>query len=112
MNKPDFNLVVFGAGEEEASLRTLALKLGLESRVRFAGYRRDLPSLLGALDLYVDPARFEGMPNALLEAMAAACPIVATAVDGNRELIEDGKHGWLGTAGGPSVLSRQRLVQP
>jgi glycosyltransferase involved in cell wall biosynthesis len=47
------------------------------------------------LDIYVHPARFEGMPNALLEAMGAGCPIVASAVDGNRELIEDGVHGWL-----------------
>jgi len=91
----DFNLLIFGIGEDETGLRTLAIKLGLESRVRFAGYRQDLSTLLGALDLYVHPARFEGMPNAVLEAMAAACPIVATAVDGICELIEDGMHGWL-----------------
>ena len=95
MKNPNLNLVIFGTGEDEAALRSLTTKLGLEPRVHFVGYRRDLPTLLGALDLYVHPARFEGMPNAVLEAMAAACPIVATAIDGNRELIEDGKHGWL-----------------
>jgi glycosyltransferase involved in cell wall biosynthesis len=53
------------------------------------------PQWLGALDVYVQPSRFEGSPNALLEAMAAGCPIVATEVDGNSELIADGIHGWL-----------------
>ena len=102
----DFNLVIFGIGEDEAALRALAAKLGLESRVRFAGYRRDIPTLLGALDLYVHPARFEGMPNAVLEAMAAACPIVATSVDGICELIEDGTHGWLVPPEAPEKLAK------
>lgn len=91
----DTHLVIIGCGEDETKLRELAIHMGLASRVFFAGYRRDLPRLIGALDLYVHPARFEGMPNAVLEAMAAACPIVATAVDGIRDLIEDGHHGWL-----------------
>jgi glycosyltransferase involved in cell wall biosynthesis len=91
----DLNLIIFGVGEEEASLRALAVKLKVEARVHFAGYRRDIPQVLGALDLYVHSSRFEGMPIALLEAMAAACPIVASNVDGNRDLIEDGVHGWL-----------------
>jgi glycosyltransferase involved in cell wall biosynthesis len=105
VSNPDFNLIIFGTGEDEPLLRALAIKLGLESRVHFAEYRRDLPRILGALDLYVHPARFEGMPNAVLEAMAAACPIVATAVDGNQELIEDGKHGWLVPPDDPSALA-------
>jgi glycosyltransferase involved in cell wall biosynthesis len=91
----DVNLLLVGVGEAMERLRALARALGVEQRVHFAGYRRDVPRLLGALDLYVHPARFEGMPNALLEAMAAGCPIIASAVDGNRELIEDGVHGWL-----------------
>jgi glycosyltransferase involved in cell wall biosynthesis len=91
----EFHLVIFGTGRDQIQLQELTVSLGLESRVHFAGYRRDVPALLGALDLYVHPARFEGMPNAVLEAMAAACPIVATAVDGNRALINDGIDGWL-----------------
>ncbi len=105
LSKPELKLVIFGNGGDEARLRALSVKLGLESQVHFAGYRRDLSTLLGALDLYVHPARFEGMPNALLEAMAAACPIVATAVDGNRELIADGKHGWLVPSESPTELA-------
>jgi glycosyltransferase involved in cell wall biosynthesis len=106
INNQDFNLVIFGIGEDETALRALAAKLGLESRVKFAGYRQDLPTLLGALDLYVHPARFEGMPNAVLEAMAAACPIVATAVDGVCALIEDGTHGWLVPQEAPERLAK------
>lgn len=102
----DIQLVIFGLGEEESKLRELATALGLEAWVWFAGYRRDLPRLLGSLDLYVHPARFEGMPNALLEAMAAGCAIVATSVDGNRELIEDGIHGWLVPAEDPVKLAK------
>ncbi len=105
MPRDDVDLVLVGRGEEEARLRARAAVLGLQQRVHFAGYRHDVPHLLGALDLYVHPARFEGMPNALLEAMAAACPIVATAVDGNRELIEDGIDGWLVPAEDASVLA-------
>jgi glycosyltransferase involved in cell wall biosynthesis len=91
----DFSLLIFGVGEDESKLRALVAKLNLGERVCFAGYRRDMPCLLGSLDLYIQPSRFEGMPLALLEAMAAACPIVATRVDGNIDLIEDGTHGWL-----------------
>ena len=87
-------LVLIGEGEEHLALVQQATELGLQN-VHWAGYRRDVPKLLGALDVYVQPSRFEGMPNALLEAMAAGCPIVATAVDGSRELIRDGMDGWL-----------------
>jgi glycosyltransferase involved in cell wall biosynthesis len=80
--EPNADLLLIGAGEQE-------------ERVHFAGYREDVPRLLGALDLYIHPARFEGMPNAVLEAMAAGCAIVASAVDGTQELIEEGVHGWL-----------------
>jgi glycosyltransferase involved in cell wall biosynthesis len=101
----NLQLVIMGVGEAEASLRALVKKLRLEQRVVFAGYRHDIPEILGAFDLYIHPARFEGMPNALLEAMAAALPIVATNVDGNRQLIDDGSHGWLVPPKDPDVLA-------
>jgi len=93
--RPDVHLILMGIGQEEERLRRMVEELGLARQVHFVGYRRDAPMILGALDLYVHPSRFEGMPVALLEAMAAGCPIVATSVDGNLDLIDDGVHGWL-----------------
>lgn len=98
-------VVIAGVGELDAMLRRLAAELGIADRVYFAGYRRDVSSLLSALDLYVHPSRFEGMPFAVLEAMAASCPIVASAVDGTRELIDDGVHGWLVPPDDPVALA-------
>jgi glycosyltransferase involved in cell wall biosynthesis len=69
--------------------------LGIHQKVHFAGYRRDAAKILESLDLYVQPSRFEGMSLAVLEAMAAGLPVVASAVDGNCELIQDGVSGWL-----------------
>ena len=83
ISEHDIHLLIFGSGEEEVKLRELATELHLEARVRFGGYRRDIPSLLGSLDLYVHPSRFEGMPNALLEAMAAAQRADSCQGDGN-----------------------------
>ena len=106
LNYHDFDLLISGVGEEEASLRALSLKLGVQKRVHFIGYRRDIPSLLSSLDLYVHPARFEGMPNAVVEAMAAARPVVASRVDGICELVENGIHGWLVPPDEPEVLAK------
>ena len=105
LSRDDLNLLLFGVGEEESRLRVLAAELNLQERVHFAGYRRDIPRLLGALDVYVQPSRFEGMPLALLEAMAAARPVIASSIDGNRDLIENGVHGWLVPPEDPVMLS-------
>lgn len=106
LNCHDFDLLISGVGEEEAGLRALSLKLGVQKRVHFVGYRRDIPSFLSSLDLYVHPARFEGMPNAVVEAMAAARPIVASRVDGICELVENGIHGWLVPPEEPEALAK------
>ena len=106
MNCQDFALLISGVGEEEADLRALSVKLGVQKLVHFIGYRRDIPSFLSSLDLYVHPARFEGMPNAVVEAMAAARPIVASRVDGICELVENGIHGWLVPPDEPEVLAK------
>ena len=95
ISRSDIQLVLIGSGEEEDNLRRLTVRLNLESRVHFLGHRQDVPRLLHILDVYVQPSRFEGMPNTLLEAMAAGCPIIASAVDGNCELIDSSLQGWL-----------------
>ena len=86
---------VVGYGPLEARLQRRIGELGLAERVRLLGYRTDVERLLAAMDLFVLPSLWEGMPNALLEAMAMGLPVVATRVDGNVDLVVDGKTGML-----------------
>ncbi len=104
---PDENVhvLIAGTGEMLQSLQAQANRLGISERVHFAGYRRDVPRLLHEFDIYVQPSRFEGMPNAVLEAMAAELPVIASAVDGHCELIEDGTSGWLVPVGTPDAIA-------
>lgn len=84
---PDHDLLLVGTGPEAGELRGLARRVGIDDRVHFAGWRDDVPRILRASHLLVLPSRWEGMPNALLEAMAAGLPVVATDVEGVRELL-------------------------
>lgn len=88
-------LMVIGDGAERQALEALSTQLGIASRTRFMGERRDTEALLNALDIYVLSSLSEGMNLTLLEAMSAGLPIVATAVGGNGEMVEDGKTGFL-----------------
>jgi glycosyltransferase involved in cell wall biosynthesis len=76
-------------------LRTLTSSLSLESHVHFVGRQSNVAGLMKACDMLVLPSLWEGLPNVVLEAMAAGLPVVATAVDGTREVIEHGKNGLL-----------------
>ena len=68
---------------------------GVSDRVRFLGYRRDVPALLEAVDVFVLPSWLEGLPLGVLEAMARGTPVVASAVGGTPELVADGETGLL-----------------
>ncbi|MFN0243390.1 MAG: glycosyltransferase family 4 protein [Planctomycetota bacterium] len=89
------HLLVAGHGEMRGELEALATELGVAARVRFLGYRTDVASLLAASDFVLVPSRWEGMPYIVLEAMASARPVVATPVDGARDLVADGETGFL-----------------
>ena len=91
----DFSLVVAGDGTRRGWLEQRALSLGLSPRVQFVGQLDDVGALLAAADGVVLPSRWEGLPLVLLEAMARGRPIVATAVGGVAEAIEDGVTGTL-----------------
>ena len=92
---PALRILVAGVGPEEERLRSLAAELGLESAVTMLGLRSDVPDVLAALDVFVSSSDFEGTPLALIEAMAAGRPIVATRVGGVPDLIDEGVHGLL-----------------
>jgi glycosyltransferase involved in cell wall biosynthesis len=87
--------LVVGDGDLLDDLREQAARLGLADRVVFAGHRTDVPDLLAALDVFCISSLYEGTPLTLFEAMAAARPIVSTAVDGCREILVDGSNGLL-----------------
>jgi L-malate glycosyltransferase len=103
---PRTRFVVVGEGEEERDLRRRAQALGLGDRVWFAGFRDDMPDVLAGLDLFVLASRGgEGSPAVLKEAMAAGVAVVATALDGVEEIIEDAEHGVLTPPGDVQALA-------
>jgi glycosyltransferase involved in cell wall biosynthesis len=85
--QPDHDLLLVGVGPQRAQLEQQAARLGISPRVHFVGYRRDVPEILAASDVLVLPSRWEGMPNVVLEAMAAGKPVVATDVEGVGEAL-------------------------
>jgi glycosyltransferase involved in cell wall biosynthesis len=97
-------LALVGHGEDQPRLAARIAELGLGARIQLLGWREDVPALLKSADGLLLPSRWEGMPYAVLEAMAAGLPVVATAVDGARELVVPGETGWLAPVGDPVAL--------
>ena len=95
IDRSDIHVVLVGTGDQRALLENLAVRLGIDHRVHFLGYRSNVYEVLKQIDVYVQASLYEGMPNAVMEAMAVACPVIATSVDGNVELIGDEHCGWL-----------------
>lgn len=98
--------IVVGDGPARHGLEQLSLELGLTDRVEFRGASRQVPELLAAARLFVLSSRYEGMPNALLEAMAQGLPAVATAVGGVAEIMTDGETGVIVPPEDPEALAR------
>jgi len=99
-------VVIVGAGPLRAELARRSAELGVARTVRFTGALADVRLALAAMDVFVLPSNAEGMSNALLEAMAARRPVVATAVGGTREVL-DGGAGVLVSPGDPAELARE-----
>ena len=98
-----------GDGELRAAVEGALAATDLGSRFRLLGWRRDVRDLLSAFDMFVLTSRFEGLPRAVLQAMVAGAPVVATAVGGTPEVVEDGKTGRLVAAGDPESAARTIL---
>ncbi|MET0533575.1 MAG: glycosyltransferase family 4 protein [Steroidobacter sp.] len=92
---PKLRLKFAGIGPLEDHLRSVARTLGLEDRVEFVGYVKDMPRLYADIDLVVQSSFTEGLPNVILEAAYLRVPIVATAVGGTAEVIAHQQSGWL-----------------
>lgn len=102
---PTLETLLVGDGPLRVDLERMASDLGIAHSVRFLGSRRDIASVLRSLDIAALTSDSEGLSNAILEAMAAGLPVVATRVGGNVELVEDGKTGFLFPVGSDEAFA-------
>jgi glycosyltransferase involved in cell wall biosynthesis len=107
---PDACFLLVGLGPREEQMRQQAEQLGLDGSVVFAGFREDARRIMAALDLFVLPSEHEGLPIALLEAMALGRPAVVTAVGGVPEVVTDGREGYIVPPRDPEALA-ERIVE-
>jgi len=107
---PEAHLAVLGDGELRYKLETLARTLHIADRVHFMGWWLDIASALPDIDVVALSSRNEGTPVALIEALAAGRPVVATDVGGVRHVVQDGETGWLCPVADPDAFG-QLLTQ-
>jgi L-malate glycosyltransferase len=102
---PDVRFVTVGQGPLEAEVRALHARLGLHDRVLLLGHRPDAVRVMAGCDLFVLASHHEGLPVAVMEALALGLPVVATSVGGVPELVEHGREGLLVPPGRPGELA-------
>ena len=103
----EWRLLFVGDGPQQAELVALGGRLRLSERLIWLGARADVQGWLAAMDIFVHTSDYEGMPNAVMEAMAMGLPVVASNVDGTRELLRDGITGYLVAAGDISGFTQR-----
>ena len=106
LRRSDVFGVWIGDGPLRAKTERMALKLGLSGRMLFTGNRRDVEALLPGMDVFAMASRYEGLPCAIVEAMSAGLPVVATAVNAVPDVVIAGETGLLAPAGRPDLLGR------
>lgn len=107
---PEARFAVVGDGEERAALEREAVRLGLAGAIHFHGWLREMRDVYGDLDLVVNCSRNEGTPVALIEALAAGRPVVATRVGGTPDVLGQGAYGTLVPAADPEILAAAILA--
>jgi len=105
----DAHLAIIGIGPMEAFLRKQTAALGLEEKVHFSGFRKDMVDCYNSLDLVIQASCTEGMPNVILEALAMGVPVIATDVGGTNEIVSDGVSGRL-LRSGDAMLRVEALI--
>jgi glycosyltransferase involved in cell wall biosynthesis len=106
---PDLKVLFAGDGELRTALQAQSLELHLENNVLFLGNRDDIPNLLAASDYFILPSLWEGLPMALIEAMASGLPVIATRVSGTSQVMIHGETGLLVSPGDAKELERAML---
>ena len=104
---PEARLEIAGDGPDRSAIAELVNSLGLQDRVTLLGWKSDFTSVLARWDIFVLPSLEEGFGIAALEAMAAGLPVVASAVGGLPEIVQDGKTGWLVPPANPEKLAER-----
>jgi glycosyltransferase involved in cell wall biosynthesis len=107
--RSDARFLVLGDGPLRGELEALARRLGITGAVRFTGWRRDVPDVLGALDVFALASLWEPFGIVLVEAMLTGLPVVATAVDGIPEVVVERETGFLVPPQRPEVLGERLL---
>jgi len=107
--RPGTTLRVFGGGGQREELAARIAELGLGTNITLCGEQADIPARLREGRLFVLASHEEGLPNAVMEAMATGLPVVATAVGGTRELVDDGATGTLVPPYDPAALAEALL---
>jgi glycosyltransferase involved in cell wall biosynthesis len=102
---PGLHLWIAGDGPLRDALQSLAIELGAADRIRFLGWRDDVPALFAAADIFVCPSRHEPLGNVVIESWAQAVPVVAAAAQGPRQLIDNGTTGMLVPIDDPPALA-------
>lgn len=102
---PEARLLVVGDGADRDAIEMHAEELGCADSIDFLGRRNDVPELLASMDVFAFPSHFEGLPGAVIEAMAAGRPIVATPVDGTAELLDGYRTGLFVPVDDPDALA-------
>jgi len=110
---PEAAVWILGGGSLMPKFQRLGKKLGLEDKLQLLGERKDVAQVLSRFDVFVLPSLWEGLPYSLLEAAALAKPVVATDIDGVREIVKNEKTGLLVPAKDPKMLAQAvvRLLQ-
>lgn len=88
-------LLIVGSGPLEAQLKSIAAELPSQSKIKFLGFREDIPALLKCLDAYLMPSAREGLPMALMEAMVSGVPVITSDIGGMKEVVGETKCGYL-----------------
>lgn len=108
-HRSNIALVYVGKGDLEKPLKARVRRMNVADRVRFLGWRTDIPDLMHSFDMFVLPSRNEGMGRVIVEAMAAGLPVVANRTGGLPDLVSDGHNGLLVPPGDAASLGRAIL---
>lgn len=103
--RPDAYLLMVGDGDQKDEAMALTAQWPERPRILFLPFRQDVPDVLAAMDIFVLPSLWEGLPIGLLEAMAMGKAVVVTNVDGSREVISNGENGLMAEAGSPDSVA-------